>query len=260
MIIFLYGKDSYRKLAKKSEILDIYRGKYSGFSEKSFDLSQDDSVYALGEFISNVSMFDPVKLAVLENIFDCDKEKELKEIIKANLNSKDSNILISCDSPPLASYKFLLEKPVKSQEFSSLSGAKLTAFIKKEAEKNGIKLSPKEILSLAEAFQGDSWGIVTEIQKLALLNSQSERVGEETAHTTFYEAITKMRLSKSVNQRLILLETILSDLKEDPARVFNTLSYQTYYGETLGLFADYDVAVKSGKLDYEEVLLDIALL
>jgi len=44
----------------------------------------------------------------------------------------------------------------------------------------------------------------------------------------------------------------------DPAaKIFNILAAQA--GEKIPRMADYDIAVKSGKLDYEEVLLDLAI-
>jgi len=58
---------------------------------------------------------------------------------------------------------------------------------------------------------------------------------------------------------LVALEIILSDRKDDPARVFNSLAYRLGSEGEARLYADYDVAVKSGKLEYEEVLLELAL-
>ncbi len=48
--------------------------------------------------------------------------------------------------------------------------------------------------------------------------------------------------------------------REEPAKIFNILASRNYLSpEMLKKLADYDVAVKSGKMDYDEVLVDLAL-
>ena len=48
--------------------------------------------------------------------------------------------------------------------------------------------------------------------------------------------------------------------QEEPVKIFNIMaSLSRLPKELLQEFADYDVKVKSGKLDYEEVLVDLAL-
>ena len=68
MIITLYGPDSYRRLKKLNEILDAYRDKYTGLSHERFDLLADGALDRFKNFASTRSMFDPVRLAILERI------------------------------------------------------------------------------------------------------------------------------------------------------------------------------------------------
>jgi hypothetical protein len=61
---------------------------------------------------------------------------------------------------------------------------------------------------------------------------------------------------KEVSGRLRALETLLA--QSDPAaKIFNILASQ-WKEKTLQI-ADYDFAVKSGKLEYEEAVLDLVL-
>jgi len=41
--------------------------------------------------------------------------------------------------------------------------------------------------------------------------------------------------------------------------VFNGLAYQLKNAEEAQMYADYDIAVKAGKLEYEEALLDLMI-
>ena len=56
--------------------------------------------------------------------------------------------------------------------------------------------------------------------------------------------------------RLTALERMFAE-NEPPAKVFNIIAYQL--PGRLEEMAAYDLAVKSGKMDYEEALLDLVL-
>ncbi len=64
-------------------------------------------------------------------------------------------------------------------------------------------------------------------------------------------------LSKPVREKLCVLERLFA-LKTEEQKIFNILAYQDV--SKLRRFADYDVLIKSGKLECEDVLLDLALL
>ncbi len=260
MIIFLYGEDSYRRLEKLNEILRVYRLRHSSLSEARFDLSLPQEIFRFKEFIMNRSMFDTSKLAVLDNAFGTSEVAELKNILKSELRTKDSTIIISSDEKPKAELDFLrkMPPPSKAQQFNKLEGTRLNAFIKEEASKRKLKLSATSTEALKDVFQGDSWALVTEIEKLSLSQGRGDKA-RNLSQENFYELISSLRFEREIPKKLVLLELLLSDLKEDSAKVFNVLAWRAG-GELLRLFADYDIAVKSGRLEYEEVLTDFALL
>lgn len=258
MIIFLYGEDSYRRLKNLNTILETYRERHGRLSEDRFDLSLEGTILSLKEFLANRSMFDPAKLIVLENIFDSEERSELKAILKDNLDSSDSTIVISSDKAPPTEFKFLLKEPVKSKPFKALERDKMVDFIRKEARDRNLNLLPEIIEYLTRGFEGDSWGIVTELDKLALASGEIGH--EEKLGDSFYELLNRLKGSPRLEERIVSLEMLLSHNKEDPARIFNSLIFYLPTSEAAKIFADYDVAVKSGKLDYEEALTDFALL
>ncbi len=256
MIIFLYGEDSYRRLKKQLEIETVYEAKYGNLSKERFDLSDPNETGRLRNFLVNRSMFEDMKFAVLDNLFEAEDDKNLKEYIKNELNSKESALLITTDKKPPVKFKFLTEKPVQAQAFSALSDIQLNNFILKEAEKLSLKLSVETVKAIRDLFSKDTWGIVTELEKLSL--SSSRDIQKKRSDDYFY-LVNALKGYGDFKRKLSALEIILSDRRDDPARVFNSLSYRLSNKKEAEIFADYDVAVKSGKLDYEEVLLDFVL-
>jgi hypothetical protein len=256
MIIFLHGPDAYRRSAKEREIIAAYRDKHGMLGSARFDLGEKDAVKELSEFLGNASIFELDKLAIAENI-SADIAPELAKLLKPYLkDSGKTTILIINNSKPPAKLSFLATKPTRSQEFPLLSGRELKSFIDKESARRGLKLKTAVASGLAAAFDGDSWSIITELDKLALMKEQTL---EAKPAPNYFELLNGFKYGRDLRSKLVALEFMLSDRDDEPARIFNGLSYRLRDRREAMLLADYDAAVKSGKLDYEEALLDLAL-
>lgn len=256
MIIFLYGEDSYRRLKKQLDIETAYEAKRGNLSKERFDLSDSNEIGRLRSFLVNRSMFEDMKLAVLNNLYEAEDNKDLKEYIKNELHSKESVILISADKKPPVKFKFLTEEPVQAQEFAALSDTQLSSFINKEAGRLNLTLPVETVKAIKNLFSGDTWGIVTELEKLSL---SSNRDVQKKRNDDYFSLVNALKGYGDFKRKLSALEIILSDRRDDAARVFNSLSFRLANKKEAEVFANYDVAVKSGKLDYEEVLLDFVL-
>jgi len=256
MIVFLYGPDSYRRLQKQLELKRAHQEKRGNLSQEHFDFKEEGALQAFKDFIVNRSMFDNTKLAVLENIYEASEDKRFREVLKNELESEDTVILINVEGKPPVQLKFLLEKPVKSQSFEALEGSILKHFINKEAVNRGLNLSPDVIGSIQDMFSSDTWGIITELDKMTLVANHYKPRG---IMSDFYPLINALRNNGDLRKRLVALETMLSERRDDPAKIFNVVSYRLNNQKEAAAFADYDVSVKSGKLDYEEVLVDFVL-
>ena len=264
MLIFLYGADSYRRIQKLSEIVEAFRKKQSNLSYERFDLSDEEEFFKFQSFAGNRSIFDPVRLAVLDGF---DKQsassagiKELKAILKTHFEAKDLVIVINSDKKPAAPFNAFLKPPTQVQEFPVLTDAEIASFIKKTAKALGFTIDTQTTHALIQTFGGNSWGITTELEKMTLINGQAKpALSIYKPADNFFPLVNTLKYSRSLRDRLVALEMILSDRKDDPAKVFNMLAYQLRSQEEADTLADYDVAVKSGKLEYEEVLLDYIL-
>lgn len=198
------------------------------------------------DFVKNQSLFDDFKLAIIFGIA-ASENKNFLELFKSHLNSKNTILLISVDKKLPKEFSFLLEKSVVSQSFEELSGLQLENFIKKEAEKRGMKLSPDVLRKLIIANGSDLWGVINDLDKLEL----GGKLEDGPVEPEFFSLINRAKRGD-----ITALEILLS--KQEPAMIFNIIASQA--GPDLKeKMANYDVAIKSGKLEYEEALLDAIL-
>jgi DNA polymerase III delta subunit len=267
MFIFLYGPDDYRRIQKKREIIAEFERKHSGLGLGFFDLAADGAMDALTEFARNQFIFDSAKLAVTENAFEMEPAA-LAKLLKPLAAAKDTAILIAEKEKPTKALAFLLEKPSLSQRFENLEGVEWLAFIKAAAKQAGITLADAALRFLAAVHQGNSWALVTELQKLAALRTRAGKAGSAAAiegkdldaldleAAPNYWALLNGLKSYDAKTRLFALERLFA-MNDPAAKIFNILAAQA--GEKIPRMAEYDRAVKSGKLDYEEVLLDLAI-
>ncbi|MEK7549096.1 MAG: hypothetical protein AAB496_01220 [Patescibacteria group bacterium] len=273
MINFLYGSDSYRQRKKINEIVGQYGQKHLTCEKFELDSSRanqsNDEFLRLKEFARNRSIFEKEKLAIVAGLFEFADENKKKtiEFLKANLHDKDFTIVIFEGKNPNKNFAFLLEPPVLFHEFANLEGEKLKFFIKKEAEKRGLKLAVDAIGFLARIFNNDSWGLINELDKLSLFDLASFDASRlknliddfrPLAMDQFFSQLYALSGSRSLKQKIVGLEVLLNS--EEPAKIFNILAASSRNQPAeIKRFADYDVAVKSGKIDYEEALLDLCL-
>ena len=100
-------------------------------------------------------------------------------------------------------------------------------------------------------YEGDSWGAVTELIRLSLGGTS-----EAQFKTPDFFPLVQALKNASVSVRLPALTMALE--REEPAAIFNVLAALVDF-PTKQIMADYDVAIKSGKLEYEEALLGFVL-
>lgn len=261
MLIFLYGADSYRRIQKLNEIVEAFRGKQGNLSHERFDLSDNDEFLRFQNFAGNRSIFDPVRLAALDG-FDkltTSNLKELKEILRVNHKSEDLIIILNFTTKPTGFTTFL-KTPTKIQDFPALKGTEVIGFINETSKKLRLKLDNRMIKILARTFSNNTWALVTELERMVLTDGKGKSsISIHKPADNFFPLVNTLKYGRSLKDRLVALELILSDRKDEPAKVFNMLAFRLRSEAEANLLADYDVAIKSGKLEYEEVLLDYAL-
>lgn len=267
MLITLYGPDSYRRQGKLKEYVNRYQAKFKGLSLRYFDLENPESFPAFQDFVKAQSLFEESRLGVvsgLNELSDSEK-KEIKTIFKNQLETKTITLIINEPKLAVRDWALLLKEPAIAHEFQLLKEGELQSFIKTEGERRGIAVDIGSQYVLMQLYGGDTWGIVTELDKLALMGKQSitkiflEKHLDEAAPINVFNALNQLRDGRDMGARLATLEKLLIN-SQDPAMLFNILAVSPYSdSEWKQKMADYDTAIKSGKLEYEEVLADIAL-
>jgi len=249
MLIYLYGPDSYRKTQKLKELVNAYRTKNPELHPVSFSLTEDESVQKLERFIRDQSLFTTAKLAI---VHDAEKEPKLSAVLKEILEDKKTHVILISEKKLTTGFPFLYRKPVLAEQFEILKGKELAAFIIKEGEARDIKLSTETLSALIENFGTDTWGLINELEKISLGGT----LPTKNNTPQFFPLIQTLKGSADISRKLAALEYLLDS--EDPAAIFN-ITAAIAQPEQKQKFADYDIAVKSGKLEYEEVLLDFVL-
>ncbi len=258
MIIFLYGADSYRRGQKLKMMMAEYQKKHSGFAISECDLSEEGGVLKLKDLISAQSLFDSLRLVVATNPFLVEKEllKDLKKLFKNALENKAIVLILESDEKPKKDFAFLLEKPVQTQEFELLTGKQLENFARREMMVLGLSVPELLFKEILNFYATDIWGLITELQATSLAGKSLRELGNNLGDRgNIFNRIAELRRG-TARVTLPVLERLLYG--EDAAKIFNMLVYQVSVSEKTR-FADYDVAIKSGKMDYPEALLDYIL-
>lgn len=250
MIIYLYGPDSYRRQEKLKWYSDQFKKKFSALTVDRFDLSEKEEFNRLKSFSTAQSLFEDSKFGVLENVNEV-QPKELENIFKLSMDSKTLTLVISADKALPKDYKLSDKKGIIIEEFSAPKAEEFFEFIKKEAAKRDLKISPAVLSILTRNYSGDFYGAITELDKMALGGSL-----ESSEEVNFFMLVTRLQKAGNAKQSLPALERLLRE--NDSAMLFNFIASRAN-GATKTEMADYDVAIKSGKLEYEEALLNAIL-
>ena len=258
MIIFLHGPDDYRRYKTKEDIIARSKKNHKGARPSVFDVSNKDEAEAFEGFIRNQPIFEALRSAILENAYEMDSTV-LAKLLKPLTTDKNINVLLSERKKPVKELGFLLKDPVRVLEFGSLTGAELIAFAKTEAKALGLAVDDSAARFLSAVHEGDSWALVTELQKLASFRSSITRKDLDAfglrIAPDYWPLINGMR-NGDRGTRMMALEKLFF-ANDSAAKTFNMLASQ--WREKTAQMAEYDFAVKSGKLDYEDILLALAL-
>lgn len=178
MIIFLYGRDTYRSCQKLKEIIEKFKKAHkNGLRLRRFDVTQASFQEFEDETRAN-SIFKEKKMIVLDNVFSSpDFKKKILRFLKKKKEAED--VIIFYEDKEIskkdALFKLLKEKG-KSQEFSLLGGQKLIDWIRKEFNKYKARISPRVPEDLIEFIGDDLWQLSEEIKKIATFRLKGKEI------------------------------------------------------------------------------------
>lgn len=270
MIIYLYGEDSYRRNLKLRELIAAYREKQKNTDFFSVDFEEDPEGWEKArEFLGQPSMFTNSKLLLVrENGSLGEKERKAwKKVLRTELASPKTFVIISDRRRPLKDFQFLLEKPVRYQYFGALKGRELSHFLTAEAFSRGLKFERSAwnfFINYLSAGEETSWQGINELEKIALARFRSPVTTSDIQSLIrsaelgpVFKVARDFLVTRNYKKKFMLLELVLLH-GEEAAYLFNSLAFQAK-GKALLRLADYDIKIKSGNADYEEALTEFAI-
>lgn len=269
MIFYLYGTDSYRRTKKLREIIAQNKEKQPNADMLFVDLIEDADLWRKAkDFLEQPSMFSPSKTLVIYESGEVD-EKAWAKLLKEHAATPKIFLIISDScAKPKKTFSFLLDAPVKAQEFAGFEGKTLETFLKKEADM--LKLTFEKdawnyFVRFVDSKPEKSWVGVRELEKIAcagfgapITKKELETIVQFSQESNVFNASRELMGAGSPHKRIAILESLLAQGEEAP-RLFNLLAYNARGAQAVRL-ADLDIAIKSGTSDYEEALLDFVLM
>ncbi|MDO8515813.1 MAG: hypothetical protein Q7S28_01030 [bacterium] len=259
MFITLYGPDDYRREEKKRTIVSEFKKKHPSSEIAVFSGEEKEAPGKCKDFISGGSLFDAAKLAAIYNPGEGD-EKAWAKALKEISTVPNATILLTFNRKPVAAFAQILKEENLVEQFPHLEGAAWERFIATEAERSDVAFSSDALTFLAEAYLHDTWRLVTELKKIASGGVRTVdkktlvALGIEIAPDSWM-TLNALRAS-SLRTRLDALESLFAT-HEPSAKLFNILS--ALEKKRAPFWAAADAAIKSGKIEYEEALLEAAL-
>lgn len=279
MLIFLHGVDSYRRGEKLKSLAGEYRVKNKETDFLEIDLGESPEEWERArDFLVQPSLFISKKLAIVRECgaiteaagFSKEAVKSWREAVRKAAFSEEGVFLIISDmKKPFAGFKFLLETPVKHQEFEDLKGERLRLFLTREAKKRGVVFDLAALGFLAGYVGGEktekSWLAVNLLEQVSLagfpspisLNSLKELVSWSDYGDMLSLSSGFLR-ANFPERRILYLENLF--LRGEAARhILNLISSLARGGREVIPLARYDELIKSGRLDDETALLGFAV-
>ncbi len=267
MITYCYGPDSFRRNRKLAELVADFEKRETSSERMDADLDESpESWKDVKDFSRQQSIFGGSKIAIVREGSSV-AEKEWVKFLKETLTDQSVHLFIADSKKPLKAFDFLLQKPCASYALEELSGRELASFVSAEAKKGGFLFAP-DALSFFVGYlggmkEGRTWVAVSEIEKAACLGESVVSLGALQKISSFPDFDEVWALSKRLIsserwlERIVFLEKLFLE-GADPGHVFNSLALQAR-GKDLLRLSEYDISVKSGKLDLPEALLSFAL-
>lgn len=267
MIIHLFGPDAYRRTEKAKELVAAYRAKYEHADLFVVDLEDEPEGWtAARDFLRQPSMFVDSKVLVVREPAAVE-EKEWQEALAEAADAKRVITILSSADDATAAFPFLDQKGVERQEFKELEDRLLEVFVAREAKVRGIVFEPDALryfLAYLESLSSRSARATTEFERLSLAKFPSPVTRANMEHfiawlpsEELYRGTRAVLGGASALERLTALERLFLT-REAAAKLFNIIGYGAM-GVSAAALAAYDIAAKSGRLEYEEALTDFTM-
>ncbi len=166
-----------------------------------------DSATPLRDYLSR-DLFGKKVCLILEDLLqNSDREKEIKELLDFIADSKENIVFLLEEELPEKWLERFKKSGAKIEKFSNPPAARFAVWVREEAEKRGVSLSPAEVASLVEAGPEDPWAILNKLERRSLENIKlgSKKIFREPNYFDFADAAS----GKDKPRALLLLRSYM---------------------------------------------------
>ncbi|PIR78335.1 MAG: DNA polymerase III subunit delta [Candidatus Magasanikbacteria bacterium CG10_big_fil_rev_8_21_14_0_10_36_16] len=182
MIIFLYGKDTYRSRQQLKKMVDKFKVDRDpqGFNVVELDCDKETGANIMQQLLTAPFLAEK-KMIVLKNLLSASEHKDFLSELMTRIDGKrlpEENIILfweGNDTFKTKNAKTLFEKLKKEkfvQSFPEMRGLELSNWVKSEIVSRGGKIEPKALNFLLQNFGNDMWSLSTIIDQLLSYTSQ----------------------------------------------------------------------------------------
>lgn len=172
MLLIVCGEDSYRLRERMRELIAGFRKKYDPVGLNLFRISGEIAEYGeVRQALRSAGFLGSRRMVIIDGLLYALRGAEFADLLQETAHADDDILILyePCSRAELLKIKEIqgLISSSRLEEFSPLSGSKLTSWIKTEVKKLGSAIEPKALQALTAALGNDSWSIICELQKLA---------------------------------------------------------------------------------------------
>lgn len=266
MIYILYGPNSYHRHQKLLQIENIAQTKKERVRVERLFLDDPSSVHTAIECVRSSDLFETTnKIIVISELKECEDKNSLTRLCELAAVQKNTLLIV---------YESWTKKnlPKEIENISQLQDAKKIFFpeltrsqymkaAREEAARRNI-LIDADALEMIVSASSDMWGVVCEMERLFLTGERITKkiLLEYEAHivpVSMYE-FAKNLLGTSLAHRIVSVEHFFAQ-GDDTYMAMAYLAKIAKSGHMIQKIAQGDIAIKSGRLDPDQVLVRLAL-
>lgn len=171
--VLLCGEDSYRLGLRFQELIRGFEKKYDPAGLNVLKLNGEDAKEgAVREALHSAGFLGSKRMVAISGLFASGQAKDFFDILN-NPKLYENSVLILKEQMPKRDlekdsvFKKLDLKNIKVEEYDSLRGNELGAWIKNEFKKCGSAAEPQAVALLSRSVGADLWFLRREIEKLS---------------------------------------------------------------------------------------------
>ncbi|MFA7245101.1 MAG: DNA polymerase III subunit delta [Candidatus Magasanikbacteria bacterium] len=186
MIIFLYGKDTYRSKQQLKKMVEKFKVERDpqGYNVVDLDCEKEDKNNILQQMLTSPFLAEK-KMVILKNLLTTTEHKDFLKEIKKRIeenNFPENNIIVFWENTDIFKNKNskelseVLKTEKFAQFFGELKGLDLSNWIKQEVSLRGGKIEVPSLNYLLQNFSLDMWSLSNLLDQLLSYNTAIDLV------------------------------------------------------------------------------------